>query len=282
MNAIAETTAGVTVTETSARKGAVNGSKTAAHGTLNGGKSNRVQPKDYATKQREKWLNKLSDELRIVFREFPFPRSLPTEICAEWVWWIQQECFRAMYVRLDLKDTNIVTPVELGGFLGYQCAYAVWMMESFAAITEDQRANPEKYKNVVLTPEDCERGRNYFCRLEEWYGALRRLAGRALKSCVYQSYADMSAYLSAYSGAFGRKPKPQSGLGNFGSTAFGVYYFMLWHWRAIERLDSVRELHEMLRKQMGEYRTGDLKRIEKICQRSGLHFRKPGRPRASR
>ena len=47
----------------------------------------------------------------------------------------------------------------------------------------------------------------------------------------------------------------------------------------IERLGSVSALHTWLRKVMGEYRTGDLKRIEKICQRIGLHFRKPGRPK---
>ena len=35
-------------------------------------------------------------------------------------------------------------------------------------------------------------------------------------------------------------------------------------------------------KSMGEHRTGDLKRIEKICQRIGLHFRKPGRPKMAK
>jgi hypothetical protein len=146
---------------------------------------------------------------------------------------------------------------------------------------EDARKNPEKYKDIVKK-EEREAGLIKFRRWIEWYEALRRLAGRALKSCVYQSYEDMSAFLAAYSRALGRKPKAGAGLGDFGSTNFGIYHFMLWNWRAVERLDSVRALHDLLRRSMGEYRVGDLKRIEKNCLRVGLHFRKPGRPRASK
>ena len=255
-------------------------------GTSKGGKSIRSQPKDYASKHHNKWLKWLAKEVLIIYHQYPFPDSLPKENCPEWVWWIQQEYFKAMYPQLDLKDTNIVTPLEIGGFLGYQCAYAVWLTDCLEAKLEDgikdALANPEKYKNLVLAKEDCERGLNYLRRLWEWYEALRRLAGRALKSCVYQSYEDMSAFLLAFSNAFSRKPKITSGFGDFGKTTFIIYHFMVWNWRAIDGLASVRELHEMLRKAIGEYRVGDLKRIEKICQRSGLRFRKPGRPKASK
>jgi hypothetical protein len=60
---------------------------------------------------------------------------------------------------------------------------------------------------------------------------------------------------------------------------FEIYVFMLIFWQAIDRLDSVRQLHELLVKVFGATRIGDQKRIEKICQRIGLSFRKVGRPK---
>ncbi len=54
---------------------------------------------------------------------------------------------------------------------------------------------------------------------------------------------------------------------------------MLMFWRAIERMDSVRQFHEVLLKVFGASRIGDQKRVEKICQRMGLSFRKVGRPK---
>jgi hypothetical protein len=283
MNAITGSMTGITVRETLAQDSAVNHSKTAADRMSKCVKSNPAQPKDYTTKQRDKWLNKLANELRIIsFRQFPVADCSPRENCPEWVSRVQQEYFRATYPQLYLENTKKVIPVELAGFLGYQCAYAVSIMECVEAGIKDATENSEKHKNVNMTEREIERGLNYLRRLYEWYGALRRLAGRALKSCVYQQYEDMSEFLSAYSRAFSRKPKTTSGIGDFGNTAFGIYHFMLFHWRAIERLESVRELHEMLRKHLGEYRVGGLKRVEKICQRIGCHFRKAGRPKASK
>jgi hypothetical protein len=282
VKAIAESTAGIDLTDISASKAAVIVFKTVAEGTLKAVKSSPVQPKDYVIKQRQRWLNKLATELWAVCRRFPFPESLPKEICPEWVWWIQQEFFRATYPQLEVKESKEHTVLELAGFLGYQCAYAVWMKDCFEGLIKHATENPEKYKNVKITAEESEKALNYHRRWHEWYEALRHLAGRALKSCIYQQYEDTSAFMGAFDRGFARKPKSTSGTGNFGNSAFGIYHFMLSHWRAIELLSSVRELHEMLGQQMGKFRTGDLKRIEKICQRCGKHFRKPGRPRASK
>lgn len=263
----------------SAWAGADSGSKAAANRSLQGAKSSAIQRKVFANKQRDRWLNRLTNEFLIVYRQFPFQGSLPEEKCPEWVRRIEDEYFRATHLGARLHKEKKFTAGGMGEFFGFQCAYAVWMMECFGAKIEDAIENPEKHKDLNLTKEERERGLNGFVRLNEWYGALRRLAGRALKSCVYQSYADMSAFLSAFSRAFTRKPETTNRIGDFESSAFGIYHFMLLQWRGIERLGSVRELHELLRKQIGEHRTGDLKRIEKICQRIDLHFGKPGRPK---
>ncbi len=93
-----------------------------------------------------------------------------------------------------------------------------------------------------------------------------------------QPYDDMKEFLLGYAGAFAQKPRG-SGVGSFGNTAFEIYNFMLVYWRIIDRLDSVHHLHEVLVKVFGPYRTGDLTRTEKICQRIELRYRKPGRPK---
>jgi hypothetical protein len=114
-------------------------------------------------------------------------------------------------------------------------------------------------------------------RLDKWFLATYRLAQRALRSSFDQSYAVMYEFLAGFSNGIARKP----GTLNFaetGNTTFEIYVFFMSYWRIVERFKSVHELHQVLVKILGR-RAGDLKRIEKICQRIGLHYRKPGRPK---
>jgi hypothetical protein len=282
MNAISESMAVEKKGAMSPRAGAVPGSKTAAGETVYGVKSSPIQAKDYASKERDKWLNRLAHEFLTLNGLFPFKEVFPTENCPEWVHRVELEYIGAVHPDADLKGATIFTPARMGGFLGNQCAYAVWMVESLEAMVEHAMKQPEKIKDFVERKEECEQGQIILRRFIEWYKALQHMAGRALKSCVYQSYEDMSGFLMAYSRAFSKKPRLGAGMGDFGSTTFGVYHFMLWHWRTVDQLDSVRALHDLLRRSMGEHRVGDLKRIEKICQRISLHYRKPGRPKASK
>ena len=258
------------------------GSPVGTGGTLNGVKGHGIQPKDYASKERDMWLNRLAREFLMIGSLFPFKDFGAGEDCPEWVERVEQEYLVATHRGVDLKGAKKFTPSGLGGFLGYQCAYAVWMVECLNPKIGMETLNAEKSKDVALMKEKREEGLRINRRFWDWYWALRRLAGRALKSCVYHTYEDMAGFLAAYSRAFNKKPRAGAGMGDFGSTTFGIYHFMLWHWREVDQLDSVRALHELLRRSMGEHRVGDLKRIEKICQRIGLHYRKPGRPKTSK
>jgi len=101
------------------------------------------------------------------------------------------------------------------------------------------------------------------------YPALRRFAKRALCSCVDQPYEDTKVFLLSYASAFAQKPCGQR-ASNMGNSAFEIHCFMLIHWQFVERLNSVHDLHQVLVKVFGPYRTGDLKRTEKSA--SGLIF----------
>jgi hypothetical protein len=225
--------------------------------------------------RRGKWLGKLADEFIKLESAMPVNNLLPETEGPSWVQNLEREIRNAMFPVAKLKKGLALTPQRLGGILGHQCAVAVWMMEYLTVELE---------KSPVGTPdpkieEQAAAGLEFIRRLhDDWYCGLRRLAKRALGTCVDQAYPDMREFLLAYSSAFARKPSNFS-YGSFGNSAFEVYVFMLCHWRMVEKLESVRELHELLVKHLGPQRTGELKRIEKICQRIGLRFRKPGAPR---
>ena len=180
-----------------------------------------------------------------------------------------------MFPVAKLKEELKLTPRRLAAIIGHQCAIGVWLMEWL----EKEVQKPHEVDTSKLTPEQLKKGEEFLTKLtDDWHPALRRLAKTALCSCVDQPYGDMKEFLLAFSAAYAQKPIGP-GLGSFGSSAIEIYNFMLFYWRIIDRLNSVHHLHEVLVKVFGPYRTGDLKRTEKICQRIGLHYRKPGRPK---
>lgn len=56
---------------------------------------------------------------------------------------------------------------------------------------------------------------------------------------------------------------------------------MIW-WPKVETMQSVSQLYRWLQVMDGKAQVGELKRVEKICERIGLTFRKPGRPKKLR
>jgi len=62
------------------------------------------------------------------------------------------------------------------------------------------------------------------------------------------------------------------------TTAYPIYMALVLNLEKIESLRSTPELHKWLKAELGENAVGDLKRIEKICERIGIKFPR-GRPR---
>ena len=239
--------------------------------------------KEFNTEEhRVKWLKRLADELEKLEPLMPI-KLLPdgTEY-PQWVLKVEREFSLVVLPSAKLKDSNLkMTPKRMGAILGHICEMAVWMMEWINHQMESDVSMSEASFSKKPLPEmnenELEKGLNILESLGKWYLALRRLAKRALCSCVDQTYDDMTDFLLGYADAFSRKPKTFQ-VGNMGNPTFEIYVFMFIYWRLIERMGSVRELHETLVAVMGT-RIGDQKRIEKICQRIGLTFRKVGRPK---
>jgi hypothetical protein len=231
-------------------------------------------------KHRQDWLKRLADELDKIEPLMPIKLLQDGIEYPQWVINVEREFSQVMLPSAKLKDPGIkMTPKRMGALLGHMCEMAVWLMEWLGAQIE----KPDEPKTAsasaeALTEEQYESGLKILGSLGDWYLAMRRLAKRALCSCVDQSYEDMTNFLLGYADGFSRKPKTLQ-VGNIGNPTFEIYVFVLMSWQLIDQLNSVRQFHEVLVKVMGASRVGDQKRVEKICQRIGLTFRKVGRPK---
>lgn len=226
---------------------------------------------------REAWLKRLSAEMEKLGPLMPFRNPLPESEGPAWVSRSEELLSVSMFPAAKLRDDKKITPKRMGALIGHQCSNAVWMMESFPS---EEPKSPDQAVNVK--PEEQKRWEAILTTLhEQWYPAMRRFAKRALCSCVDQSYEDMVDFLQGYADGFARKPKT-SDIRQLGSSVFEILLFLIWNAKAVDRLNSIAHLHQVLVKSLGPYRVGDLKRTEKICQRIGLQYRKPGRPTGSK
>jgi hypothetical protein len=242
-------------------------------GALNmGDKRTAIEPEA----RRTEWLRRMGDEFLKLEPLFPMENFLPEEGPPLWVRKVEREVGAVMFPVAKIKDELNLTPRRMGALIGHSCAYGVWMMEIIGHELEQAKSG---VKRAAFTPEQIDHAGQVFQGLAGvWYPALRRLAKRALCSSVDQPYEDMTEFLGAYAQAFARKPK-RPGLADIGNPATEIYCFLLTVWRTVNNLGSVHELHQRLVNRFGPHRVGDLKRIEKMCARIGLHYRKPGRPK---
>jgi hypothetical protein len=233
-----------------------------------------LNQEDETNRRRKAWAESLLVEMERISGYLP-PFGAMDEKTPSWVQAVEKQFALVMLPAAKLKKGQDITPKRLGAVVGHQCAIAVWMMEWFNA--EEKQKELEKIK-VDKPVEDDSTAQYDF---EKWYLGMVRLAKKALCSSVNQTYDDMSDFLIGYAEGFRRKPRTLQ-IGDIGNTTFEIYVFMLMYWQLIETFSSVAHFHLVLVKMFGVQRVGDLKRVEKICERVGLTFREPGRPRTKK
>jgi len=168
-----------------------------------------------------------------------------------------------------------MTPRRLGLLSGRSCMHAVWLFEFLA----DQKKRGCVGTSVEGQSAPNQKNEQMFTwNANAWFLSMQKFAMIALCSSINQTYEDMSDFLLGFSHGFSKKAKAL-GLDALGNTNSDIYRTMLMHWRTVDQFKSVSELHKFLIQELGERRVRGLKRIEKICQRIGLRFRKSGRPK---
>lgn len=223
------------------------------------------------SKKRKAWLCSLLAEMEKMKVPLADLAELD-ETAPQWLHALEKQFALAMFPAAKLKKGSEITPKRFGALLGHQCAMAVWMMDWLQS-DDAKKLCANSPENFTDQTDDSESN-----LLLSWYQGMRRLAKKALCSSVDQYYEEMSEFLIGFADGFRRKPHTFK-AGDLGNTAFEIHFFMRMFWKAVARLNSISQLHQVLVKMFGAQRVGDLKRVEKICQRIGLTFREPGRPK---
>lgn len=220
--------------------------------------------------RRRKWLVQLFDEYGKVQRLLPL-YLLPSGIkYPEWLENVEREISLVLFPATSLKEAQVVTPSGIGAIMGQGCANGRWLMEWFDSAKQGALGEPETASDEAGSANDAELKYS----VAVWCEVTSRCAKSALCSCVDQPYEDMRDFLLGFAKGFALKPATSS-RDKRGTASLGIYLFLIVHWRLIERMSSIRELHESLKKALGDSQVGDQKRIGKICQRIGLSFSTP-------
>jgi hypothetical protein len=157
--------------------------------------------------------------------------------------------------------------------LGHQVGYWQWIGEHFEREMKSGREVTFEELERAFGKGFEERTKKYWgTMIEEVLPAFEAAVKFALQRAVDQEFHVMAKFFAAFSRALARKPSLRLGVGR---TSTGIYWVMLTSWRRVEEFGSVPELHRRLCAciYLGSHVVGDLKRVEKICERMGLSYK---------
>jgi hypothetical protein len=226
------------------------------------------------------WLLQIVGALETIETLQPAFEVIPKEgDFPPWVANVAREFLKALFPVAKLKTGPDWTPGEVGALLGHKWAYRHWLLELLDSLgkkvemipkKEDERMTAELRK---LFGDDIEERITKFAeRLGEMLAASCHAERFCLGIALDQDHLVASKFFTAFAKAMVRKPASMSDVGR---TNTMIYLVLLLHWRHVETLRGIPDLHRMLCKHplLKSSLVGSLKRIEKICERAGLSYR---------
>lgn len=219
------------------------------------------------------WLEEIVARVDRAFKKLPQPVWLNDD----WPTWVQnvgRELSRTFYPTAKLKFQSW-EPGEIGAMLGQQIAY-YGSLKEILDVDAEERIDWKKLR-LVYGKDIRKRVQTYEKKFDEQFlPDLERALKFALGLAIEQEYRPCSKFFAAFGRAIERRV---SSTGEIGRTNTRIYILLMIAWRSVEKLGSVRELHQCLCRIFGNHPVGDMKRVEKMCQRLGLHFGPRGRPK---
>jgi hypothetical protein len=226
-------------------------------------------------KANREWLRRIVARMERAENKLPEPPWLNGE-WSKWVENVGRELLRTFHPTAKFKVSDNWEPGEVGAMLGQQVAYFDSLARMMAVLDGGRRLEEGSAR---LRQGYQEAGGELREKTERRvFPDLMRGLKFALTLAIEQDYRSCARFFAAFGRAIERTV---SGRGDFGRTNTQIYIALLLSWRSVEKLDSVPALHRGLCK-IGTHVVGDLKRIEKMCQRLELRFGRPGRPRKAR
>jgi len=226
--------------------------------------------------QTPAWLRQIVAAFEAVENLRPEPVWFQGDFPA-WVTNVGRELTNAIVPTAHLKP-GVWEPGEVGALIGQQIAYWHHIGEWLAAtLKKKQTEEDERLLDVLkrVYGADFEERAGEFWRvmLEDVAPAYGHAAAMALSIAVQQDYLPMTRFFAAFCKALARKPSKGNAIGR---TNTHLHLMMLTNWRRVEELGSIPALHDWLCRSifLSPQTVGDLKRVEKICERIGLSYRK--------
>jgi len=222
------------------------------------------------------WLRRIVARMERAYDTLPEPYWLTGEWPA-WVKNVGRELLKTFHPTAKLKVSPHWEPGEIGALLGQQIAY----FDSLEDLTRPPEEKLDWKKLRLVYGKDIKKRVGAYEKKfnEQFLPELERAMKFALKLAIEQEYRPCSKFFAAFGRGIERRV---SSIGDIERTNTRIYVLLLIAWRSVEKLGSVRALHNALCRVFGTHLVGDLKRIEKMCQRLDLHLGRPGRPRSQK
>ncbi len=217
--------------------------------------------------QDREWLRRIVARMERVDDKLPEPYWLSGE-SPTWVNNVGRELLKTFHPTAKLKVSPHWEPGEVGAILGQQIAY----FDSLEYLVRPPEGKIDWKKLRLVYGKDIKkRARAYEKKFsEQFLPELERAIKFALKLAIEQEYRACSKFFAAFGRGIERRV---SGVGDIGRTNTRIYILLLVAWRSVEKLGSIPALHKALCRIFGSHLVGELKRIEKMCERLGLSYR---------
>jgi hypothetical protein len=220
--------------------------------------------------QTERWAQRIIKRFEAVERIFPDPAWMK----GDWPYWVQrvaQEIAKSSYPTAHFKVGRKWEIGEVAALIGQDIAY----FESWLKWCETVKIGEKEWDELkkIFGDEIEERAAEYERKLtQEFFPAFLKAVKFSVSLATEQEYVQMSQFFRAFTKAIQRRPIT---VGDIGRTNTRVYWVLLISWRRVEEFGSIPELHRRLQRCvfLGSRVVGDLKRIEKICERIGLSYK---------
>lgn len=240
----------------------------------------KENPNESDKRETSEWLREIVAEMSAVEDLLPTPLWLEPDF-PPWVQYIAIQVMKAMLPRTQLHQGKTWTAGEVGGILGQQHAFRMWLIDGGAfdeteweKLCADVSKKTESGERELLLAVVAQVG----VMREKMVPAFGEVLKRALARAVDAPHHESARFFQAFSKGFKNKPADER-LSNFGRINTKIFVYMLFTWRQIEKMEHIPEVYGFLRKVFKERQIGEFKTFEKSCQRMGLKLHPPGRPR---
>jgi hypothetical protein len=216
--------------------------------------------------QSKKWLVQIVRWFEEAESKMPEPAFLKGEF-PEWVKRLARELMSTLFPVAKLRVGADWTPGEVGALIGHQLAYC-HTISSLPRIPLSRAFRKIDKKVVARTRR----------QIKAFAKSHSVAVQRSLAVACGQSYADSTQFFTAFAKALDKRPADAS-ASNFQRTTTKVYWVLFQAWPSVEGMGSVHELQQSLCNHLEPHLVGNIKRVEKICQRLGLRLGPRGRPK---